>query len=308
MVFEQLGDGAHLVVGDGGIAGGEGRLVVDDDLPELFAGIEVVDDPILERGRISGEDRRRSVEGIAAGKIVVKEVRIGVEIEEVRVAIVERVVALMVDLGRDPVARVHLGGIAESLNCGGRSVVLFQVGKRHSRSGGRIAIPGKLNVKTLRSILRKVEVGKVREGISPADVAAEEGSGIAREKIYRDSGAANVVVAVHVEVKLVTEDGGAGLVGVLIAVVNGKEEVAVAILGAEGVHVVTGIQNDVFTGSTVELAAGERGWKDTVRVDPMTVTRILVKFEGYAGRYVWHCHMLEHEDNEMMRPYEVVAS
>jgi len=64
----------------------------------------------------------------------------------------------------------------------------------------------------------------------------------------------------------------------------------------------------VFTGSTVELAAGERGWKDTVRVDPMTVTRILVKFEGYAGRYVWHCHMLEHEDNEMMRPYEVVAS
>jgi spore coat protein A, manganese oxidase len=37
----------------------------------------------------------------------------------------------------------------------------------------------------------------------------------------------------------------------------------------------------------------------------MTVTRIIVKFEGFAGRYVWHCHMLEHEDNEMMRPYEV---
>jgi len=29
--------------------------------------------------------------------------------------------------------------------------------------------------------------------------------------------------------------------------------------------------------------------------------------EGYTGRYVWHCHILEHEDNEMMRPYEVVA-
>ena len=37
------------------------------------------------------------------------------------------------------------------------------------------------------------------------------------------------------------------------------------------------------------------------------VTRIIVRFEGYPGRYVWHCHMLEHEDNEMMRPYEVVA-
>ena len=36
-------------------------------------------------------------------------------------------------------------------------------------------------------------------------------------------------------------------------------------------------------------------------------TRIIVKFEGYTGRYVWHCHILEHEDNEMMRPYEVMA-
>jgi spore coat protein A len=32
-----------------------------------------------------------------------------------------------------------------------------------------------------------------------------------------------------------------------------------------------------------------------------------VRFEGFPGRYVWHCHMLEHEDNEMMRPYEVLA-
>ena len=32
-----------------------------------------------------------------------------------------------------------------------------------------------------------------------------------------------------------------------------------------------------------------------------------MNFEGYTGRYVWHCHILEHEDNEMMRPYEFVA-
>jgi spore coat protein A, manganese oxidase len=50
----------------------------------------------------------------------------------------------------------------------------------------------------------------------------------------------------------------------------------------------------------------ESGWKDTVRADPGVVTRILVPFEGYSGRYVWHCHILEHEDNEMMRPYEVL--
>jgi spore coat protein A len=51
----------------------------------------------------------------------------------------------------------------------------------------------------------------------------------------------------------------------------------------------------------------EAGWKDTVRCETGEVTRIIVKFEGYTGRYVWHCHLLEHEDNEMMRPYEVIA-
>jgi spore coat protein A, manganese oxidase len=53
--------------------------------------------------------------------------------------------------------------------------------------------------------------------------------------------------------------------------------------------------------------ANELGWKDTARVNSHTVTRIIVPFVGYAGRFVWHCHILEHEDNEMMRPYEIVA-
>lgn len=51
----------------------------------------------------------------------------------------------------------------------------------------------------------------------------------------------------------------------------------------------------------------ETGWKDTVRVHSGMVTRFIVRFEGYTGKYVWHCHVLEHEDNEMMRPYEVIA-
>jgi spore coat protein A len=38
------------------------------------------------------------------------------------------------------------------------------------------------------------------------------------------------------------------------------------------------------------------------------VTRIAMRFEGEPGRYVWHCHFLEHEDNEMMRPYEVLPA
>ncbi len=53
-------------------------------------------------------------------------------------------------------------------------------------------------------------------------------------------------------------------------------------------------------------AANEAGWKDTAVVNPKDVLTILVRFEGYTGRYVFHCHMLEHEDNDMMRPYEVV--
>ncbi|HEX4335486.1 MAG TPA: multicopper oxidase domain-containing protein [Polyangiaceae bacterium] len=53
---------------------------------------------------------------------------------------------------------------------------------------------------------------------------------------------------------------------------------------------------------------GEAGWKDTVRADPGLVTRILVRFEGYTGRYLWHCHLLEHAASEMMRPFEVVPA
>ena len=64
----------------------------------------------------------------------------------------------------------------------------------------------------------------------------------------------------------------------------------------------------VYTGPPVPPPPGEAGWKDTVRADPGFVNTIIAKFEGYTGRYVWHCHILEHEDNEMMRPYEVVAS
>ncbi len=63
-----------------------------------------------------------------------------------------------------------------------------------------------------------------------------------------------------------------------------------------------------FTGPPVPPDANEMGWKDTVRAEAGMVTRIIVRFEGYVGRYVWHCHILEHEDNEMMRPFEVVAA
>lgn len=50
----------------------------------------------------------------------------------------------------------------------------------------------------------------------------------------------------------------------------------------------------------------ERGPKDTVRVPPGTCTRIVARFDR-PGRFVWHCHILSHEDHEMMRPFVVRA-
>jgi spore coat protein A len=46
----------------------------------------------------------------------------------------------------------------------------------------------------------------------------------------------------------------------------------------------------------------ERGPKDVVRTDPGQVTSIIMHFKEHYGDYVWHCHILEHEDNDMMRP------
>ena len=51
----------------------------------------------------------------------------------------------------------------------------------------------------------------------------------------------------------------------------------------------------------------ELGWKDTVQCPPGMITRIITRFEGYTGKYLYHCHILEHESNDMMRPFEVIA-
>ncbi len=50
--------------------------------------------------------------------------------------------------------------------------------------------------------------------------------------------------------------------------------------------------------------AWETGLKDTVIAYPGQVTRLRVKFSS-PGQFVWHCHIVEHEDNEMMRPYRI---
>ena len=83
--------------------------------------------------------------------------------------------------------------------------------------------------------------------------------------------------------------------------------------------------NPYLIGAPQIPAPTEKGWKDTIVAPPGQVTRILVPFGGtaagvpapfvgdartaqvqhFAGTYVFHCHILEHEDNDMMQPYSV---
>lgn len=57
-------------------------------------------------------------------------------------------------------------------------------------------------------------------------------------------------------------------------------------------------------GDVSPAQANEEGYKDTVRAIPGQITRIKARFD-VPGLYVWHCHIVDHEDNEMMRPYIV---
>ena len=72
------------------------------------------------------------------------------------------------------------------------------------------------------------------------------------------------------------------------------------ILNAEG-EVAEPIQLD---GTITAPEPWETGFKDTVIAYPGQVTRIKGRF-AKPGQFVWHCHIVEHEDNEMMRPYRI---
>ena len=70
----------------------------------------------------------------------------------------------------------------------------------------------------------------------------------------------------------------------------------------------TGALTDIqLLGEPTPPERWEAGPKDTVQLAPHQVTRIIAKFDR-PGDYVWHCHILQHEDHEMMRPIYVAAS
>jgi spore coat protein A len=59
-------------------------------------------------------------------------------------------------------------------------------------------------------------------------------------------------------------------------------------------------------GSPVPPPPHEMGWKDTVQVGPNEIVRVIARFDDYEGAFPYHCHILEHEDHEMMREFRVV--
>ena len=68
---------------------------------------------------------------------------------------------------------------------------------------------------------------------------------------------------------------------------------------------VHGIQFRVLDRSTGPLAPNDSGWKDTVRIAPGETVRMLMHFDKQDGLYMFHCHILEHEDMGMMGQYLV---
>lgn len=58
---------------------------------------------------------------------------------------------------------------------------------------------------------------------------------------------------------------------------------------------------------TVKAGLVDDGWKDTVLVMPGERVRVLLRFADFAGLFLYHCHMLEHEDSGLMRNYRVEA-
>jgi spore coat protein A len=64
---------------------------------------------------------------------------------------------------------------------------------------------------------------------------------------------------------------------------------------------------DIWIGDKIDLRPEETGFQDTIEVDPHQMVAVVSTFDK-PGDYVWHCHILSHEDNEMMRPYTVVSN
>jgi len=105
---------------------------------------------------------------------------------------------------------------------------------------------------------------------------------------------------------------------------RGMQYVADTFIANPDLKVGDGIPNQLdvtpyLTGAPIPaIGTNEYGWKDTINSTGMMVTRIVARFspqnkpkfsfDATKGMYVWHCHIIEHEDNDMMRPLQLKAN
>lgn len=87
------------------------------------------------------------------------------------------------------------------------------------------------------------------------------------------------------------------------------------LLGRESISDYEPAENDIDPEQLNSPEPYELGWNDTITVDPGEVVHIAVPFgefdgvfEDKTGEYMWHCHMLEHEEFDMMRPFEILQA
>lgn len=66
------------------------------------------------------------------------------------------------------------------------------------------------------------------------------------------------------------------------------------------------VRFQILDRSNMRLTPGELGWKDTVRVDASATVSVIMRFDSFTGRYMYHCHNLPHEDHSMMGQMHVV--
>ncbi|MGE5458718.1 MAG: multicopper oxidase domain-containing protein [Methanococcaceae archaeon] len=59
---------------------------------------------------------------------------------------------------------------------------------------------------------------------------------------------------------------------------------------------------DLFkTGAPIAPDPNELGWKETAKCPAGLITRVIMHFDSFVGKYVYHCHILDHEENDMMQ-------
>ncbi|MGQ0773054.1 MAG: multicopper oxidase domain-containing protein [Pseudonocardiales bacterium] len=71
-------------------------------------------------------------------------------------------------------------------------------------------------------------------------------------------------------------------------------------------NTVGGTKTPLTRREALPVDANEQGWKDVIRVNGGELVRVVAQFGGATGRFMYHCHILEHEDEGMMGTFIVM--